>query len=161
VGESLYDGSRGRRAAIALRAGDAPAKQLEPAGLDLASGPTPYVTPIELPAAAVCGKRGEGAAEAIMAVGHGGGVTTGLGFVDTEPGYRVRQRVATRIRVRLRFARVRHMEQETLHRSRAPKFSHDGAMPAFFEREHTAHLRTTRATYYMRVNPKIRGPAIQ
>jgi hypothetical protein len=122
VGESLYDGSRGRRAAIALRAGDAPAKQLEPAGLDLASGPTPYVTPIELPAAAVCGKRGEGAAEAIMAVGHGGGVTTGLGFVDTEPGYRVRQRVATRIRVRLRFARVRHMEQETLHRSRAPKF---------------------------------------
>ena len=30
------------------------------------------------------GKRGEGAAEPIMAVGYGGGVTKGLGFVDTE-----------------------------------------------------------------------------
>ena len=34
--------------------------------------------------AGALGKRGEGAAEPIMAVGHGGGVTTGLGFVDTE-----------------------------------------------------------------------------
>lgn len=30
------------------------------------------------------GKRGEGAAEPIVAVGYGGGVTRGLGFVDTE-----------------------------------------------------------------------------
>ena len=30
------------------------------------------------------GRRGEGAAEPIMAVGYGGGVTMGLGFVDTE-----------------------------------------------------------------------------
>ena len=34
--------------------------------------------------AAPLGKRGEGAAEPIVAVGYGGGVTRGLGFVDTE-----------------------------------------------------------------------------
>ena len=34
--------------------------------------------------AAPLGKRGEGAAEPIVAVGFGGGVTRGLGFVDTE-----------------------------------------------------------------------------